>query len=123
MNHKEFRKNVNEVIPFEAQDGAQVRELFHPSNSQIKNFSLAYGTLEPGQIAKPHSHIEAEEVYYIISGIGRIQIGDEVIGIKTGDAIYVPPGYKHPLENLSSKEKLVVLAIESPAYSDQDTVF
>ena len=123
MNLKEFRKNVEDVKPFIAQDGAIVRELFHPDKSQIKNFSLAHGSLEPGQTAKPHKHIEAEEIYYIISGIGKVLIGNEFIGIKTGDAVYVPPGYMHSLENLSSKEKLVVLAIESPAYTDDDTIF
>jgi mannose-6-phosphate isomerase-like protein (cupin superfamily) len=36
-----------------------------------------------------------EEVYYVVSGEGSMVVGDDEYPIKTGDALYVPPGEFH----------------------------
>lgn len=38
-----------------------------------------------------HRHFDAEEVYVVISGGGRIKLDDEVIDVKTLDAVRVAP--------------------------------
>jgi len=43
--------------------------------------------------------------------------------IKWGQAIYVPVGAIHCLENLSFSETMKVLAISSPPYQDSDMFF
>ena len=42
-----------------------------------------------------HSHDDMEEVYYVISGEGEMVVGEDRFPIKTGDALYVPPGDFH----------------------------
>jgi len=39
-----------------------------------------------------HLHREAEEVYVVLSGSGRVKIGDDVIEIGARDAIRIAPG-------------------------------
>lgn len=109
--------------PFIARDGAEIFELLRPETSRIKNMSIASGHLQPGQKAFEHWHKKSEEAYYVVSGRGRVRVGDEVMNISTGDAIHIPIGALHALENTSQTEQMHILAISSPPYSDNDIFF
>ena len=39
-----------------------------------------------------HKHDEAEEVYVVLAGSGRVKLDDEIVGIEKLDAIRVSPG-------------------------------
>ena len=58
--------------------------------------------LDAGITIEPHEHADIEEVYYILSGIGKIQLGDETQEVRQGDAIYIPPSTSHTMKNLGS---------------------
>ena len=109
--------------PFIARDGALIFELLRPETSDIKNLSVASGYLKPQQKALPHYHKKSEEVYYVISGTGRVRVDEDVADITTGDAIHIPIGTIHALENTSMKKKMKILAISVPPYSDDDMFF
>jgi mannose-6-phosphate isomerase-like protein (cupin superfamily) len=122
---KDHSRIANEKLstPFQAADGATVFELLSPKNSIAKNISIASGYLESGKFAKPHFHKVSEEIYYILSGRGQIRFGTTLFDIKTGDAIIVPVEMIHALINTDQEKPLKVLAIETPAYSDDDIFF
>jgi len=40
-----------------------------------------------------------EEIYYIHTGQGRMQVGDEICEVKPGDAVHIPIGQFHELTN------------------------
>lgn len=109
--------------PFIARDGAFIFELFKYSKFSIKNLSVATGFLKPGQKAIPHFHKISEEIYYVLSGKGKVRVANLKEKIKEGDAIYVPVKAIHALENASKIRPLKVLAISSPPYSDRDIFF
>ncbi len=44
--------------------------------------------------ASPHTH-EVEEALYVLSGKGKIKIGDFVFNIKKGDFAHIPSGKSH----------------------------
>ena len=73
----------------------------------IRFFSRA--TLQPGKAYQKHSHIDHEEVYYILSGKGKIIVGDEKCPIKDGDCIYIPLDAEHQIIN-SGEETLELIA-------------
>jgi uncharacterized RmlC-like cupin family protein len=53
---------------------------------------LAYHVLRPNRRqAFGHSHEQAEEVYVVISGSGRIRLDDEIVEARELDAIRVSP--------------------------------
>ena len=60
---------------------------------------VSLAKLQPGLSYETHSHSDHEEVYYIISGSGRMKIGDEVARFRDGDAIYIPPRALHTITN------------------------
>ena len=53
---------------------------------------LSYQVLKPGKRqAFGHRHDEAEEVYVVLSGSGRVRLDDEVVDVARLDAIRVEP--------------------------------
>ena len=70
-------KNIDQVTAFTTKDGSEIRELLAHRNSCIRNQSLAEARLPAGTATTPHYHPLTEEIYYILAGTGRMQIGAE----------------------------------------------
>jgi mannose-6-phosphate isomerase-like protein (cupin superfamily) len=114
-------QNIDRVPPFTTKDGSEIRELLARRNSCIRKQSLAEARLPPGSQTAPHYHPQTEEIYYILEGTARMQIGDEVRSVGPGDAIAIPPGAIHTIENTGS-ETLKFLCCCAPGYEHEDTV-
>jgi mannose-6-phosphate isomerase-like protein (cupin superfamily) len=53
---------------------------------------LTYFRLRPGKRSPfVHRHRDAEEVYVILSGTGRVRLGNESFGVRALDAIRIAP--------------------------------
>jgi len=113
--------NRNKVKPFLARDATEIREILRPTNSSLKNQSLAEARVAPGKATLEHYHPKAEEIYYILQGKGKMKIDDEVREIGPGDGIVILPGKRHKMWN-AGEDELVFLCCCSPAYTDEDTV-
>jgi uncharacterized cupin superfamily protein len=60
----------------------------------------------PGKRACPyHLHHAQEEMFVILEGSGTLRVADEMLPVKAGDVIVIPPGreYPHQLINTSSQ--------------------
>lgn len=53
-----------------------------------------------------HTHPNAEEIFYVLSGHGLARSGDETFEINTEDTVFVPKGEAHSFKNLDEKEPL-----------------
>jgi mannose-6-phosphate isomerase-like protein (cupin superfamily) len=115
------KANLSELRAFVTADGSSIRELAGPAWSPVRRQSLAEATLGPGQETAEHYHPETEELYYFVSGAGRMRLGSDEEGVVTGDCVVIPPGTPHKLWNTGSMP-LVLLCCCAPAYSDDDTV-
>lgn len=115
------KANLNALTAFTTLDGSQIRELAGPAWSPVRHQSLAEATLPPGGETILHLHREAEEIYYFVSGSGRMRLGSDEAEVTVGDAVVIPPGTPHKLWN-PGPEPLVLLCCCAPAYSDADTV-
>ncbi len=114
-------QNRDRVPSFTTKDGSEIRELLAHRNSCIAKQSLAEARLPAGGSTTPHYHPLTEEIYYILSGQGRMRIGAEVEEVGPGDAIAIPPGQQHQITN-TGMETLVFLCCCAPAYEHADTV-
>jgi mannose-6-phosphate isomerase-like protein (cupin superfamily) len=114
-------QNIDRVKSFITRDGSEIRELLAPRNSCLCNQSLAEARLPSGAGTTPHRHLQTEEIYYFLEGTGRMQVGEEVRGVVTGDAVAIPPGVRHQITN-TSQEILKFLCCCAPAYEHEDTV-
>jgi mannose-6-phosphate isomerase-like protein (cupin superfamily) len=103
--------------PFTTKDGSTIRELHHTTVQ-----SLAEATLEPGQATVRHYHRETEEIYLVTKGSGTMEVDGDARQVRPGDAILIPAGVWHTLENDGNSE-LIILCCCAPAYRHEDTFF
>ena len=113
--------NLGKVEAFVTKDGSEIRELLAHRNSSIRNQSLAEARLPVGGATQEHYHPQAEEIYYITHGTGRIRIQGELREVVVGDAIAIRPGQRHKLWNTGT-EPLRLLCCCAPAYEHADTI-
>jgi mannose-6-phosphate isomerase-like protein (cupin superfamily) len=109
------------TVPFTTKDGSEIRELLAYRNSSIRNQSLAEATIAVGTATQEHYHPKSEEIYYILSGNGRMKLGAELREVGPLDAIAIPPGAPHKIWNIG-QTPLVLLCCCAPAYENDDTV-
>ena len=74
---------------------------------------LACATL--GKRKEIEAHIDPmEEIYFIMSGEGKMSVGDDSRHVVQGDAIWVPVGSSHSLLNTGQGD-CFILVVASPA--------
>lgn len=106
--------------PFTTLDGSTIRELMHPSAYAVRAQSLAEASVAPGVTTTLHLHRQTEELYHILAGQGRMDLGGEQFDVNVGDTVLIPPGTPHRIHN-SGAVDLLFLCCCSPAYDDEDT--
>jgi mannose-6-phosphate isomerase-like protein (cupin superfamily) len=109
--------SLDSAEPFVTKDGSTIRELHHTAQQ-----SLAEATLEPSEATERHYHAETEEIYFVLKGSGQMEVDGATRIVRRGEAILIPPGAWHSLENNGSSE-LRILCCCSPPYSHDDTFF
>lgn len=109
------------VTPYITKDGSEIRELMHPSVQGNQNQSLAEATVPVGCKTILHQHLQTEELYHIMRGVGMMTLNDTRFEVHLGDTICITPGTRHCIEN-TGREPLIFLCCCSPAYSHTDTV-
>lgn len=70
---------------------------------------------EPG--GPYHYHDHTENVYWVLSGRGRLVVEGEAHEISADDIVYLPPRVKHSLSNIGDEE-LRLLEIYAPGGKD-----
>lgn len=102
--------------------GSEIRPLIDRTTSGVTQCSLAEEMLPVGCAVVPHHHRELEEIYYVVSGRGLMTVADDTREVGAGDAVYVPRGCRHTLENIGS-EPIKLILVCGPAFFYQDQVF
>ena len=111
------KTSIDAVEAFVTKDGSTIRELHH---TQVQ--SLAEATLEVEQATERHYHRVTEEIYFVLKGQGKMEVGGETTHVRPGDAVLIPAGAWHQLENNGTSE-LRILCCCAPPYSHDDTFF
>jgi quercetin dioxygenase-like cupin family protein len=68
---------------------------------------------EPGQEQAGHRHAVGDKLYYVVSGSGRVRVGDEEREVQPGDLACAPAGDEHGVRN-PGPGRLVVLVMMAP---------
>jgi len=109
------------IKPYITRDNSEIRELMHPDSYDNQLQSLAEAIIKPGQTTLLHLHKKSEELYFILQGEGKMQLGDDIFSVKKGDTICITPKTKHRIENTGAND-LKILCCCAPAYAHNDTV-
>jgi mannose-6-phosphate isomerase-like protein (cupin superfamily) len=97
----------------------------HYRRMVVQSERIRSGTLSfaPNDRVQEHAHQNSDEVFYIISGTGRIVVEGDVVEVSSGDLIFIPSGDRHAiLVDDAAHEPLVMFAAHTPNLAD-DAVF
>ncbi len=85
------------AVEFGLEDNQEAR--FCTANLEAEQTGVSHHRLKPGK-RQPfgHRHENAEEVYVVLAGDGRIKLDDEVIDVEALDAIRIAPEVARAVE-------------------------
>jgi mannose-6-phosphate isomerase-like protein (cupin superfamily) len=98
-------------------DRGFVTKLVGPEIGAFK-VDLHFNRIKVGSAPGPyHIHTNAENVYYVFSGVASIRSGDETYTVLPGNVVFIPPMIPHGISN-EGPEELVIMEIYAPAGAD-----
>jgi len=74
------------------------------AGTAAQKLGASVDTVPPGKRSCPyHFHYAQEEMFVVIDGNGTLRVAGEMLPIRTGDVIFIPPGpdYPHQIINTS----------------------
>jgi len=95
------KKNLREVEDQAAKHGLSEHQEARFARTELgaEQTGLNYLTVKPNQReAFAHRHGEAEEVYVVLEGSGRVKLDDELVELAALDAVRVSPGVARSFE-------------------------
>jgi uncharacterized cupin superfamily protein len=116
-------KNLREVEDMAAAQGlGEVQEArFAYGELDAEQTGISLQKVKPGKRhAIAHRHKEAEEIFVVLSGSGRVKLDDQVQDIRPLDAIRVGPSVTRSFE--AGDEGLKLLAVGPRAAGDAEIV-
>ncbi len=111
---------IDQQTPFTTVDGSTIRSILDRSNAPVAHQSLAEATLPAGASTTRHHHRLSEEIYFLLSGTGEMELDGTRREVRPGDAILIPPGAWHTITATSDLRFLCACA---PPYAHEDTYF
>jgi mannose-6-phosphate isomerase-like protein (cupin superfamily) len=84
-----------------------------------RNLSVTWVDVPPGAEQRSHSHEDAEQVYIIVRGNGRMKVAGDVEEVGEGDLVFIPPATDHGIVN-DGQATLVYVSASSPPVSMQE---
>jgi len=96
-------------------DGSWVCELVSGPLNGAAATMLGFSTWQPGADTKQLVH-EVDELCYIVEGEGKLSIGDERVGYRSGQGVLIPAGVPHGVVNDSDAPMSMVYVFSHPEY-------
>jgi len=96
-------------------DGSWVCELVSGPLNGANGACMGFSTWKPGASTKQLVH-ETEEMAYIVSGEGKLSVGDRFISYKAGQGVLIPAGVPHGVVNDSDEDMTMVYIFSHPEY-------
>ena len=115
--HEEKAPAMDVPEPFRRTLKVLLSPAMHP---ELKALASGFTILPPGGQSDDHAHMEGE-MFFVISGAGRIKAGDEQAELIPGTAVWSPPGESHQLVN-DGTETLKILWVLCPPGREADIV-
>lgn len=72
-------------------------------NRFLNNLVVSSTDLKPGKSTRGHNHPGQEEVYFFITGRGRMEIDDQIFDVQEGDVVLIPDGCFHRVHNYTER--------------------
>lgn len=82
-------------------------------NNLLERMILSKTVLHRDKETGGHTHEGVEEIYFFKSGMGQIEIGDEIFPVTAGDIALIPDGKFHKVYNTGEQDLVFVSIFET----------
>jgi mannose-6-phosphate isomerase-like protein (cupin superfamily) len=116
-------KNLREVKDSAPEFGFESTQEAHFAQGDLEAEAtgISFHVVKPGKRqAFAHRHDEAEEIYVVLAGTGRVKLDDDIVDIRPLDSIRMAPGVTRMLE--AGPDGLEVLAFGPRHENDAEMV-
>ena len=84
-----------------------------------RNMSVTWLEVPEGIDQELHSHEEAEQVYIVVSGRGKMTVAGDTQEIAEGDLVLIPPATDHSIANGNATD-LCCVSVQSPPVTSSE---
>ncbi len=98
--------DMSEIVDGHKQNGELYHEFFKATRLSVGLYVLGVGVQDP---QTPHTE---DEIYYIVSGAGTVEVAGEHRPVSAGSAIYVDAHVEHRFHSIT--EELSVIVVFAP---------
>ncbi|PKP19797.1 MAG: cupin domain-containing protein [Bacteroidetes bacterium HGW-Bacteroidetes-21] len=77
------------------------------------SLSVIQEKIPSGAAEQKHYHTHAQQLFYVLKGVARFEIEEEIVLVQANEGIHIPKGTKHCVSN-QGIEDLEFLAISEP---------
>jgi mannose-6-phosphate isomerase len=78
--------------------------------------------VHPGRRLSYQRHSQRSEHWFVVSGSGRFTLDDATKTVAAGDAVDIPAGCAHRIENTSADTALVFIEVQHGTYFGEDDI-
>jgi mannose-6-phosphate isomerase-like protein (cupin superfamily) len=86
--------NENDVTAMDFTDRWSKDLIGTADRPTTSGFNLGRANYTATEFAEPQIH-EDQEAVYVISGFGEMKVGEQIVPLRPGEAVYVGPGVAH----------------------------
>lgn len=70
-----------------------------------RKLGAGYDVLAPGKRSCPyHLHHAQEEMFVILDGQGTLRVAGEMVPVRAGDVVFIPPGPEYPHQFINTSD-------------------
>ena len=115
--------STEDTKPLQTPNGEIIHELLgrYVGEGNIAH-SVAHITVPAGKASLRHYHPVAQEAYYVLSGVGYLELGLEKRHLKPGELAFIPPRVPHKIAS-SGDQDLVMLVTCAPAWEPSNSIW
>ena len=66
---------------------------------ETKRLNVTHVSIHPGETVPAHTHVDEDQIYWVQSGEGFVELAGERTEVRTGSAVMIPLGTEHLITN------------------------
>jgi len=95
---KPFVKKLSEV------EGYSTGKANYLALDEAETIISDYNRIKKGETSEPGNHPDEEELYIVLSGKAKLQLGDKIYDIEHGNVVYIPRNTFHLATCISDED-------------------
>lgn len=107
--------SLEDVDPVQLPMGSWSRLLVTADTVEGNASTIGYSIFKAGLVAADLSH-SVEELAFVVSGRGVLRLEDDELGVRAGQALFIPARMWHTVVNDSDEDLAMVFSFPLPDY-------